>query len=87
MSNAFGSYSTGLTAPVTTGFEIVPNDNADLAQATRQIRVTGQGGQMAVVWLSGVQTIEPVLAGETLDWRILRILATNTTATGLRGYA
>lgn len=87
MSSAFSSHSAGLTAPVTTGFEIVPNDSADLPQATRQIRITGQGGQLAVTWLSGHQTVEPVVAGETLDWRIQRILATNTTATGIRGYA
>jgi hypothetical protein len=39
-----------------------------------------------VTWPGGAETVEPVLAGETLDWRIVRIKATGTTATGLRGY-
>jgi hypothetical protein len=86
LSDHFSAHASGLTSPLSAGFEITPNDSADLSNATRQIRITGQGGNIAVVWLGGGETIEPVSAGETLDWRIKRIKATGTTATGLRGY-
>jgi hypothetical protein len=86
MPDSYAAFSTGLTTPIVKGFAIVPNDAADLPEVTRQIRVTGSGGAIAVVWPGGEQTIEPVSAGEPLDWRIVRVLATGTTATGLRGY-
>ncbi len=53
---------------------------------TRQLRITGQGDALAVIWLDGAQTLEPVAAGDILDWRIRRVLATGTTATGVQGY-
>jgi len=86
MPDIFDSHSASLTSPLIAGFAITPNDGADLPQTTRQIRVTGDAGNIAVVWLNGLETVEPVAAGETLDWRIRRVKATGTTATGLRGY-
>lgn len=86
MADNFTQFSSGLTSPLTAGFEITPADAADLAFSTRQIRVTGNAGNIAVVWVSGVESIEPVQAGDVLDWRIKRVKATGTTATGLRGY-
>ena len=67
-------------------FKSVQRDPNLAEQVTRQIRITGNAGNLAIVWASGVETIEPVLAGETLDWRAKRIKATATTATGIRGY-
>jgi hypothetical protein len=86
LSDHFSTHASGLTSPLSAGFEITPNDSTDLTNATRQIRITGQGGSIAVVWLGGAETIEPVSTGDTFDWRIKRIKATGTTATGLRGY-
>lgn len=86
MPDIFSSQSPGLSSPLIGGFAITPNDGTDLPFTTRQIRITGAAGALAVTWLGGLETIEPVLAGETLDWRIVRIKATGTTATGLRGY-
>lgn len=68
------------------GFAITPSDSTDLPFTTLQIRVTGSAGTIALTWPGGVETTGPVLAGETLDWRIVKIKATGTTATGLRGY-
>lgn len=65
---------------------ITPSDSADLAKTTRQIRVTGNAGNIAVVWIDGTETTEPVEAGDVLDWRVVRVKATGTTATGIRGY-
>ena len=75
-----------LTASLEGGFAITPDDANDLPAVTRQIRVTGDAGDVAVVWLSGVETIEPVEAGGVYDWRIKRVKDTGTDATGLRGY-
>lgn len=86
MPDVFSSQNPSLSSPLIGGFAITPSDGTDLPFTTRQIRVTGSGGTVAVTWPAGVETIEPVLAGETLDWRIVRIKATGTTATGLRGY-
>ncbi len=86
MSDSFVGHASGLSSPLIGAFTITPSDTQDLTRDTRQLRVTGQGGALAVVWISGAQTIEPVSAGDTLDWRIRRVLATGTTATGLRGY-
>jgi hypothetical protein len=86
MPDAFATYGSSLSAPLTGGFSITPDDNNDLAQTTRQIRVTGTGGNIALVWASGLASTEPVNAGDMLDWRVARVKATGTTATGLRGY-
>ena len=86
MPDIFSSQSPGLSSPLIGGFAITPNDGADLPYTTRQIRVTGSAGTITLVWPGGIETAEPVLAGETLDWRVVRIKATGTTATGLRGY-
>jgi hypothetical protein len=86
MPDPFSAHSPGLSSPLAIGFAISPADGADLPYVTRQIRVTGAAGNLAVVWTSGLQTVEPVFTGDVLDWRVTRVLATGTTATGLRGY-
>ena len=86
MTTNHDGYTSGLTAPLISAFSIAPSDTNDLPKVTRQLRITGQAGTLAVIWLDGTQTVEPVAAGETLDWRIRRVLATGTTATGVRGY-
>lgn len=86
MTDAFDTQSTSLSSPLTFGFPIAPSDSQDLPRVTRQLRVTGAPGNLSVLWASGTQTLEPVFTGDVLDWRISRVLATGTTATGLRGY-
>lgn len=86
MADAFDTQSTGLSSPLTRGFAVAPSDSQDLPWVTRQLRVTGAPGNLSVLWASGAQSLEPVFTGDVLDWRIRRVLATDTTATGLRGY-
>ncbi|MGL4813143.1 MAG: spike base protein, RCAP_Rcc01079 family [Beijerinckiaceae bacterium] len=86
MPDSYNSMSPSLTSPLIGGFLIVPDDGNDLPEVTRQVRVTGGAGNVAVIWASGLETIEPVNAGDVLDWRLRRIKATGTTATGVRGY-
>jgi hypothetical protein len=87
MPDVFAYHTPGLSAPLATAFAITPNDSTDLPAITRQLRITGAAGNVVVVWMDGTETTEPVQAFETLDWRIRRVKATGTTATGLRGYA
>lgn len=75
-----------LNSPFIGAFAVTPNDSNDLPYTTRQIRITGTSGNIVVVWFSGLETTEPVTAGDRLDWRIKRIKSTGTTATGIRGY-
>jgi hypothetical protein len=86
MTDRYASHMEGLTSPIIGGFAIMPSDSEDLPETTRQIRVSGMGGEIAVVWAAGVETTEPVSTGDVLDWRVVRVKATGTTATGLRGY-
>jgi hypothetical protein len=86
MADDFEGYSVGVSGPLMRGFAITPSDAADLPSVTRQIRVTGAAGDIVVTWADGSVTTEPVQANETLDWRIRKVAATGTTATGLRGY-
>lgn len=86
MPDKFQLQATSLISPLIGGFAITPDDGNDLASTTRQIRVTGNGGTLSVLWADGSSSVEPVSSGDVWDWRIVRVLATGTTATGLRGY-
>jgi len=78
--------STTITAPIV-GFlgEITPSDSEALAMQTRQLYIGG-AGNIAVRGIDGSESIEPVAAGERVDWQVTHVLATGTTATGIRGY-
>ncbi|MEM8654399.1 MAG: hypothetical protein AAGF36_06610 [Pseudomonadota bacterium] len=39
ISDMFSTYQPGLSSPVQGGFDITPDDGADLAQVTRALRV------------------------------------------------
>lgn len=86
MVDDYGYFAPSLSSPIEGGFTITPDDNADLPHVTRQIYVTGNAGNISVVWRNGTTSLEPVQTGDVLDWRIKRVMATGTTATGLRGY-
>lgn len=76
-----------LVRPIEGVFMITPNDSTDLPHVTRRIVVTGSGGTVVVRTVASAETNQTVtvLSGETLDWAAVRVLATGTTATGLRG--
>lgn len=80
----FADSTTGLQSPATIIDEIIPDDGADLAIATRAINVATTG----VVRLITVDDTEGdvfIVAGSTFPVRARRVLATGTTATGIRG--
>jgi hypothetical protein len=59
MAETHGHVGKSLTMPLIGAFAITPDDNNDLGIYTRQIRVTGSAGNIAVVWVGGDQTVEP----------------------------
>jgi hypothetical protein len=78
---------TGVGQPAEAVWNITPSDTVDLLYVTRAIRV-GTAGDLAIKSLRGDVTIIPdMLAGETIACRAVLVYATNTTATGIVGYA
>lgn len=85
MQDAFADHAVGLTAPATRPETITPDDNADLAHATRALYV-GQGGDVRVRMISGDEvTLVNLQGGILYPLRVVRVFATGTTATGLVG--
>lgn len=81
----FASSTPTSIGPLVGAFAITPSDASELPFVTRQIYAAG-AGNVAVVWADGSQTVEPIAAGERVDWRVKQVKATGTTATGIRGY-
>ena len=81
----FQTYQTSLNSPVEGGFDIVPADGTDLPEVTRAIMVSG-AGDVAVVLKSGdALTLTGLTVGVIYPVRVAQVLATGTTATGLKG--
>lgn len=81
----FNDVQPNLNGPVEGGFEITPNDTADLSQMTRAVMVQ-TGGDLAVTLKSGDQIRLPGLVpGALYPLRIARVWANGTTATGIKG--
>lgn len=85
MTDDFETHQTGLTSPAMGGSVISPSDTTDLQRATRAIYVGGTG-DLRVTFVDGqTVTLSGVPAGGILPLRVIRVLATGTTATGLVG--
>ena len=84
--DAFENYSPGLQSPAVWIEDITPNDTTDLTRATRAINVA-QSGVVRVITVDDVQGDIFVAAGLAFPIRVKRVLATGTTATGIRGLA
>lgn len=83
----FSEYQPGLTAPVSGGFDISPDDANDLAVLPRAIMVAA-GGDIAAVLMDGTTVVLPSLsAGQVYPIRVRRVLSGTggTTATGIVG--
>jgi hypothetical protein len=80
----FAAYSSGLDSPASDVFPITPDDDTDLAVATRAIRAD-VGGNVVLVAMAGPERTCRFADGETRAIRATRIKATGTTATGLEG--
>lgn len=83
--DTFQHHQDGLTGPISGGFDITPDDASDLPQMTRGLMVAS-AGDVAVVLKDGTALTLPALApGVIYPLRLSRVLATGTTAAGLKG--
>lgn len=80
MADNFGHSVVTLNAPATLHRAITPNDTTDLDPLPRAI-VALTSGTIALRDSAGTSITYPVLAGQVLDFRAARVLATGTTAT------
>ena len=73
-------------SPATKAFAITPDNDNDLAFVTRGFYV-GSGGSITVIMMGDdVPVLFPFLpAGVTKPWRVKRVMAAGTTATGMVG--
>lgn len=85
MSDSFKDYQPGLESPAGHGVAIVPSDNVALAEATRAIYVGGAGALRVTMVSGAVVTLAVAQAGQIYPLRVVQVMATGTTATGLVG--
>lgn len=76
----FESSVTGLTSPAYGHFGITPSDTVDLPVRPRAL-VALTAGNLALRDALGVVITYPVAAGQVVDFRAVRVMATGTTAT------
>ncbi len=85
MPDQFADFQPSLSAPASGGFAVAPSNGVDLPETTRGLYV-GEGGDIAVVLLSGQSLVfRDVGGGTLLPIRVTRVLATGTTAAHLLG--
>ena len=83
MNDTFRKHTRSLTAPPEHGATVVPG--ADLAHVTRALYVGG-GGDVAVRLQDGTEiTLANVPTGTLIPIRVIRVLATGTSATQIVG--
>ena len=71
-------YGISYVAPGDGGAVIVPSDSAEFFRVARGVKVTA-AGTVAFVTEDGSSLAVPFLAGETIPWRVRKVLATGTT--------
>ncbi len=85
MEDPFKNQAPSLTSPASQGEAITPSDTATLGQPTRALYV-GTGGDVTVEMLGGQQlTFSGLQGGQFYPLRVVKVLATGTTASGLVG--
>lgn len=81
----FQDHHNGLTRPICGGFDVTPDDGGDVATMTRGV-MAPSAGDVAVVLKNGDAITLPGLApGVVYPVRVARVLATGTTAAGIKG--
>ena len=84
MADLFDTHARGIMSPAPEGLVITPDDDTDLANIPRAIRVGGAGDLTVIMSGNGQSVlISGVLAGEWLIIRPSRIMSTGTTATNI----
>lgn len=78
------SYSVPIYGPLVGLAPVTPSDTVDFPNQCRQIRVTGGGGNIAMVLANDIVVVYPAFSTEIIDiMGVKRINQTETTATGI----
>lgn len=85
MTDRFETTVASLNGPAIHAFPVTPDDAAALPETTRALYVGGSGAVTAELQSGAVATFAALSAGSILPARIVRVLATGTTASGLVG--
>ena len=86
MTDRFNSYVAGLEAPASDVFDIIPDDGADLALATRALNVSVSGPVRGTTVTGTTATVD-LDAGNAFPVRAQSIHAPGPAATGFVGVA
>ncbi len=84
MADRFADLMPGLSSPPTAIVSITPDDDNDLAQATRALNVSAPGNIRVTMLEGQIETIF-VGAGIAFPLRAVRVWATGTDAGGIKG--
>lgn len=79
MTDNFAGFAAGLSSPGETHYVVSPSDTADLDPRPRALKCVASGN-VAVRDVTGADVVYPVEAGDVLEFRAVRVLATGTTA-------
>lgn len=85
MPDDFETFQTGLTSPAIAAEVITPADGVALAHVPRALYVGGAGDLRVMMRAGNVVTLAGVQAGMVYPLRVVQVMATGTTATGLVG--
>jgi hypothetical protein len=83
-NDRFARFAPSPTQPATSLFEIEPDDETDLTEATIALNVA-TAGLVRVTTVDGSVGDVFVVGGTVFPLRVRRVWATGTTATGIRG--
>lgn len=85
ISDPFETFTHDLSSPIGGGFDITPDNAADLAKMTRALMVSAPGNVAVVLRNGDTITLPSLTPGGGYPFRVVRVLATGTTATGVKG--
>lgn len=80
MADNFAGFAASLTSPGELHYVVTPSDSADLDPRPRALKCL-TSGNVAIRDVAGTDITYPVEAGEILEFRAVRVLASGTTAT------
>ena len=84
MADQFSRYATQLDSPASNAASVTPDDDTDLAHATRGLYVGGAGNVAVNMIGTGTAIVfVAVPAGTLLPIRAARVKSTGTTATSI----
>ncbi|RID91557.1 hypothetical protein D2N39_12715 [Gemmobacter lutimaris] len=85
MADAFLYNTSGLESPASNAAAITPSDSVDLANVPRALYALTDGTVRVTMRGGGSPVTVQMIAGVPLPFRVTRVWATGTTATGIVG--